>query len=939
MRSRIVLLALALATLLVAIPLLRRETAAPQQEILRSVSDVASRPASPLEIQLLAAESTYWRGEYDSARVAWTDLLSTPALSADSAAVAEVQTWLCLTSWRLGEYKAAREHGELALALKQRLGVEAALPRTYNALGLLAWNEGRLTDASRLFETGLEIADRVNDVASAIKFANNIGLVETEFARFDRARAGFTRSRTMAGEAGETRLEGNALTNLAMLDVRVGDAAAAIPKLNEALRLYAEVEYQTGVQNALGQLSTAYALLGDLRRAFATLDSATQLAASQDLKQDVASNLEIMADLYRDAGDLRKALHYYERAQALNRELGLELERGAVLRRMAQVHAALGAGAAAVSAAKEAARIHESAGARADELKDRLFLAEHGPDGPKELQRARELVAVVNTPVARAEVALVGALLAHERGDHAAVLAVLLADSANLAKAGFDTESRGAVLRAVALAGSGDTKRAAAATAAALESLERARATLPSGMLRASFAAQRVDLYEMLVATQLELGLTVQAFATSEHARARAPGTADRSSGAVAALQRVRALTDTVNALDGAVANGNADERVHRDELARALSEARSEYASLLARADWRTTHSPVPELNQLQRVLQPGEVFLQYFVGRNDVYAFAVTRSGMRVQKLAIGAPALLAKARLARTAMQERRAGSSPVLASLYDQLVRPFGIRAQRIIVAPHAALAYVPFAALQDGTTGRYLIENSTIAYVSGAGQLIQLRRMDRIDEAPSALVFQPFPEQLPGSRAEARAVQRAWRGAKVKRGEAASVSALRIALADERIVHVSSHGAMDPFAPLFSFVSLAGGKDSNARFEIHDVFATRVRAPLVFLSGCETGLGTASNTGYETGDDASTFAHAFLASGTRAVVSTVWRIEDRSAALLAERFYQHLRTEDAAMALATAQRALLRSADYRAPFYWAPYMVTGEVSFVRERQRI
>jgi CHAT domain-containing protein len=154
-----------------------------------------------------------------------------------------------------------------------------------------------------------------------------------------------------------------------------------------------------------------------------------------------------------------------------------------------------------------------------------------------------------------------------------------------------------------------------------------------------------------------------------------------------------------------------------------------------------------------------------------------------------------------------------------------------------------------------------------------------------------------------------------------------------ALQSDAIVHVSSHAAIDPERPLFSYVAVNAGERTD-RFEVHDVFATHVRAPLVYLSGCETALGMAAFSGVDSGDDVATFNRAFLSAGARGVVATLWRIEDQSAAVMAASFYRYLDGHDAATALAYAQRAMLRSSRYQQPFFWAAYTFSGDVSLKR-----
>ena len=75
-------------------------------------------------------------------------------------------------------------------------------------------------------------------------------------------------------------------------------------------------------------------------------------------------------------------------------------------------------------------------------------------------------------------------------------------------------------------------------------------------------------------------------------------------------------------------------------------------------------------------------------------------------------------------------------------------------------------------------------------------------------------------------------------------------------------------------------------------EVHEVVGLLVRSRLVFLSGCETGLGAAGARAFAAGEDYATLARAFHYAGAREVVATLWRVEDRGAAEFAAkiRFY-------------------------------------------------
>ena len=95
--------------------------------------------------------------------------------------------------------------------------------------------------------------------------------------------------------------------------------------------------------------------------------------------------------------------------------------------------------------------------------------------------------------------------------------------------------------------------------------------------------------------------------------------------------------------------------------------------------------------------------------------------------------------------------------------------------------------------------------------------------------------------------------------------------------------------------MFSHVALASrdqtwGSD-DGRLEVHELLNLSIDSRLVFLSGCETGLGVAGSTSFAPGEDYVTLAQAFLHSGADNVVATLWRVEDDGASTFTEAFYR------------------------------------------------
>ncbi len=133
------------------------------------------------------------------------------------------------------------------------------------------------------------------------------------------------------------------------------------------------------------------------------------------------------------------------------------------------------------------------------------------------------------------------------------------------------------------------------------------------------------------------------------------------------------------------------------------------------------------------------------------------------------------------------------------------------------------------------------------------------------------------------------------------------------------------------------ISPAGTANDDGRLEAHELLSLTVRSPLVFVSGCETGIDWKWSLDPVRGSGEPTLAQAFLAAGASYVIATLWRIDDVGASMLAERFYARLSRVSVAEALAAAQRDLLHDPRYASPYYWAGFTLSGGGGFGADSQ--
>lgn len=910
-------------------------------------------------------DSTYRRSA-DSAGRLWNRALIEARALGDSIRIARALTGLGQAARQLGRFTEARRLGEEALALKRRHGMTEELFRSYNALGLLAWGEGRLGEASRLLAAAAEAARATDDRVSLAKAMVNSGLVASDLAAFTAARRAYASAGDAARSLGDSVTLARALNNLGALEVKMGDPVAAVASLAEARRIALAIGDSVVELNARGQLALAYEGLGEPQRAFALLDSALAMARRAGRRQEAAENLKLMADLYRAAGSHQHALDHYRRARIATEALGQPEELGNVLREEAVAHASLGNLPLATERARSALALHRRAGLAYAEARDRLVLASFArrrgrfAEAEAELRTARATAARLDAPALALQTLLAEAELAADRGQWRAALAVLQHAGTRLEVASDRERAQVLALRARALEQLRQVDAAVAAGREAVSTLERVRARYGSGELRTTFASERVEVYTGQVLRLLRAGRTEEAFEVADRARGRSLLDhlgASRTAIVQSAATGLRDQEALLRRIDALVAQLRLDESTPpreraasasatASELRDSLGAARAEYEALLARRggatpERRMAGAAPTSAREVIASLHPGEALLEYLVTPDALLVFVVTGAGVTVRMVPERADNLAARVQLARELLRrrDREEAAQGVLRALHPLLLGPLreattqGRPIERLIVVPHGALVYLPFAALVDPASGRYLMQDVSLLHLPTSGALPALRGSPgAIASVAATEVFAPFPDSLRGTADEAREVARARRSARLHVGPRASEAQVRAALGSGGVVHIATHARMNGRNPLFSQIALAGTPGAhtgdNGRLEVHELLDLRVPSPLVFLSGCETALGGAWATRFDTGEDFTTIAQAFLHAGARNVVATLWRIDDAGAAAFATRFYAATGMPYPE-ALAYAQRSLLGDARFRSPYFWAAYQLTGD----------
>jgi CHAT domain-containing protein len=267
-------------------------------------------------------------------------------------------------------------------------------------------------------------------------------------------------------------------------------------------------------------------------------------------------------------------------------------------------------------------------------------------------------------------------------------------------------------------------------------------------------------------------------------------------------------------------------------------------------------------------------------------------------------------------------------PAGERLFEMLIKP--VRAwipagSHVVVTPDDVLHGLNLEALPDPATGRYWIEDVTLA---NAPSLALLGPAAKAGTAGGGLLLMGDPvatdpafPQLAYAAREMDSVASHFAGPEkmVLRRDAATPDAYRSANPSRfPVIHFTAHATANKESPLDSAVVLSGGK-----LYARDVMDLTLTADLVTVSACR-GVGVRSYSG----EGLVGFSWAFLRAGARNVIAGLWDVNDQSTAAMIDVLYREIAAgKRPAEALRQAKLSLIQSAgNLHKPYYWAAFQV-------------
>jgi len=829
------------------------------------------------------------------------------------------------------EYQASIDQFKRAIDLARTIQSKGHELKCLRQLSLNYWELKDFQEFYLLNKRGLTIAQEIKHKQEEGRCLNNIGLFYWQLDDYTEALKNYERALEIARSIRNQEEENNCLTNIALIYIDIGDYDRALQYSLAALDLDRKLKDPASISKDLNNIGTIFIKKGTtseqkegFRVALKYYNESFKIASAIKDTSTLIKVLNNIGSIHSYLGEYAKSLDYFQTALKKAQESQDAEETSIILNNIGIVYSHLGN-------YEESTRYYQRVIDLASEIKGRKVLWE----------------AYFEIANAYKNQNLLPAALENYRKSISVIENI-----------------RSSI------------------------NLEELRATYLGSDKRIDAYYNLIDLFIRLYKENHQSKYAADAFRYLEKAKARAfldsieVSKLDLSRGISQKL--LNEETDLMNEISQLhtrllVPQLSQDQRNQVDQelagreeklesLRRQIRAASPAYASL--------TYPRTLTLQEAQTDLLDDETAcFAYMLAKENSYGFRITRKDIKIFPL----PGKKEIQRLVQEHLQavtdvtnqDFRLGHE-----LFEALIQPgLGGKIRRLIIVPDDVLFFLPFETLLEKDGERdWLVRDYTIAYAPSLSSLrervVRKKAKGRKETKDILAVGDPSyganevepaagsgsgPIQDSASPAEANFPRLKYSGQEIEqisalfkpkrrdillRDGASEENFKHQNLAEYKIIHFATHAFIDDKRPARSAIVLSLDQDprEDGFLQMREVFNLKLRADLVVLSACQTGLGQLIR-----GEGIEGLSRAFFYAGASSVLLSLWAVNDQASYQLLERFYVHLRAANPVTdSLRQAKLEMINSGVLAHPYYWGGFVVSGNadtVIFPRSLNRV
>jgi CHAT domain-containing protein len=330
--------------------------------------------------------------------------------------------------------------------------------------------------------------------------------------------------------------------------------------------------------------------------------------------------------------------------------------------------------------------------------------------------------------------------------------------------------------------------------------------------------------------------------------------------------------------------------------------------------------------------------ILLRYITKKDKSYVIISTSKGQDSRAINISESDLNAKIFLTRQLLSTSKSDPIPQLTELYNLLFKPLEVfidpaKKPTVILSLDKNLRYLPFSALFDGK--QYLVEKYSLAlYLDSAkDKLLSKRSSDSRGMAYGVSKKIKNYQQLPYVADEILNLIKTKNSNGLIPGKVFLNDRFTFKSLDEihsnphPVLHFSSHFIFSPGSEENSYLLLGDGNKLSIKDIRRNNFDFK-GTNLVTLSACDTAKGGGKD---QNGKEIDGLSDLILERGAESVLSSLWKVADKSTTVLISKFYKNY------FALKLSKADSLRKAQldlihqnglFKHPYFWSPFIIIG-----------
>lgn len=888
----------------------------------------------------------------------------------------------------LGNPQLAMQMCSQALEISRAVASLSGEAQALNNIGEVYYGFGDLQQSIQFFEKSQGICTELNDLQGQALALLNLGYSYSDLGQMQKAFELYNQSLSLWRNAGNRRWEGITLTAIGRLYSRIGESQEALNFFDSAMRLIKGIGDPIEEARILNGMAYIYDGLGEKEKALEHYNQALMLFRSVSYRAGETNTLFDIGTTYYLMGNFEKALEHYQEDLLISKEIYNEREELYALRGIGTVYDAWGKKSLALEYYNRArAFYHTEKDLRgeADTLNLIGRIYEGWQQKSKALEhytRALALSRKAEDPSGQASTLYNIARLEGDRGNLAEARAHMeeaisvieslrnKVDSQDL-RTSYFASMRQHYESSIDLLMQLHAKRPTEGfNRAAFEANERGRAR---SMLE-TLAAARVGIRQKADPALLERERLLRKELEEKRARALA----NKANADVAAITReIDELSAQYRELSAQIRASSLNSVVSIQPQPLSLEQVQQRVVD----DDTLLLEYSLGDKRSYLWAVTKTSIASYEIAGRAEIEALANSiRDALAAPQMNEGEAF-----EQYRTRLKESETRYWQDATTLSNMLLGPAAahLTAKQLIIVPDGALQYIPFSALPSpdahDAEPAPLMLNHEITSQPSASTLATLRdkTAERQPAARAVAIFaDPVFEQNdprlgagsePGSliaqsQSGRTQAHRALRSAGVLGGgqeiprlfassdeadaimdvttarlslkatgfQASKAIATSPELSQYQIIHFATHGILDSENSEMSGLVLSlfdgQGQPQDGFLGLNDIYNLDLPAELVVLSACNTGLGKSVK-----GEGLVGLTRGFIYAGAARVMATLWKVDDDATAELMKHFYQKMLREkkSPATALREAQAALWQQKRWRAPYYWAAFVLQGE----------